>query len=724
MSRNKRLQRLKYRALISFLLGSLLFPMLLHTQTDSVVSLERIFLKPRITGNRPGYARISSDSKYIVYTWNDKSDGSSRTWMMNANGANNHMLGDTLLGEIEWSPDGKAIACTRQGDIFLTDTGFAKFTRITKSAGGNDLNWSPDGKFLAFSADDKLMALPYGSMGIIQIAQASEKEAYVQFRAFTPDSKRVVFTEWKRGETIDFLIPRYLDKDVSTRTIKNGNGSTKIGIAPIDTGRTVWVKFPDENKFYIRTLEVSPDSKSLIIDRFGFDRKTRVICVADLDSGRVTQIYEEKDPAWLEGDGYDVKWTPDGKHLIYTSEREGWCQLYIMSPDGRNNQRLTNGEWEIHWYAFSPKGETIYFLTNKDDHAQWQLYSLNTNSKEIQRISTREGSYESPSLAKDGSFILARYSDLGRPDELVRVPASPAVTASTNGTGATALVMNGGRETQLTNTIPKKFQNIRWIIPEIVHFKSRDNKSIPAFIYKPAHFDPLKKYPVVVFVHGAGYLQNVYRGWSLYDREFMFHTRLTQLGYVVFEVEYRGSAGLGREFRSDVYMHLGGKDLDDEVDGIKYLNSLGYIDPARVGVYGGSYGGFLTLMGLFLTDTYACGAALRAVTSWENYYRHNNWYTEPRLGKPEEHPEAYKISSPITYADSLKKPLLILHGMVDDNVFFQDAVQLIDKLQKSKKKFELMVYPGEAHTFAQPESWYDEYSRIEDFFKKNLKPKN
>ena len=698
--------------------------MFLWAQTDSVVSLERIFFKPGITGNRPGYARISSDSRYILYNWNERSEGPSRVWMMNADGTNNHALKDTLLGEIEWSPDAKTIACTRQGDIFLTDIGFTKFTRITKSAGGNDLIWSPDGKLLAFSADGKLMALPNGSMGILQIAEASEKDAYVQFRAFTPDSKHVIFTEWKGGETKEFLIPRYLDKEVSTRSIRNGSGSSKIGIAPIDTGKTIWVKVPDENKFSARDIVVSPDSKFLLLDLYGYDHKTRRICIADIDSGKAAQIYEEKDPAWLEGSGYDARWTPDGKHIVYTTEREGWNQLYMMSPEGKNVHRLTNGEWEIHWYAFSPNGETIYLLANKDDHAQWQLYSVKMDSKEIQRISTRDGSYDNPVLAKNGSFILARYSDLGKPDELVRVPTSPAVTASANGIGSTAFILNSGRETQLTNTIPKEFQNIHWTIPEIVHFKSRDNKSIPAFIYKPAHFDPLKKYPVVVFVHGAGYLQNVYRGWSFYDKEFMFHTRLTQLGYVVFEVEYRGSAGLGRDFRTDVYLHLGGKDLDDEVDGIKYLTSLGYIDPARVGVYGGSYGGFLTLMGLFLTDTYACGAALRAVTNWENYYRHNTWYTEPRLGKPEEHAEAYKISSPITYADSLKKPLLILHGMVDDNVFFQDAVQLIDKLQKSKKKFELMIYPDEAHTFAQPESWYDEYSRIEDFFNRNLKPRN
>ena len=332
------------------------------------------------------------------------------------------------------------------------------------------------------------------------------------------------------------------------------------------------------------------------------------------------------------------------------------------------------------------------------------MFSLDLNSKTISKLSSREGSYEDPALSKAGDFIVASASDLTKPPELVRVPTSMQ-----------------GTEQQLTHCLPEEFKRIDWTVPEIVHFKSRDGKSIPAMIYKPHDFSPARKYPVVVFVHGAGYAQNVYRAWSYYHREYMFHHRLTQLGYVVYEVDYRGSAGYGRDYRTDVYLHLGGKDLEDELDGIEYLKHLGYIDSDHVGIYGGSYGGFMALMGLFLSDKYACGAALRAVTSWENYYRHNRWYAEPRLGRPEDNPDAYKISSPMTYADSLRKPLLILHGMVDDNVFFQDAVQLIAKLQRAKKQFEVMLYPDESHSFHESESWFDEYSRIEDFFNRHLK---
>ncbi|TAK57014.1 MAG: S9 family peptidase, partial [Bacteroidetes bacterium] len=289
--------------------------------------------------------------------------------------------------------------------------------------------------------------------------------------------------------------------------------------------------------------------------------------------------------------------------------------------------------------------------------------------------------------------------------------------------GTSLLIPITPKETRLTGTIPDEFKQRNWIKPEIITFRSSDGRDIPAMMYKPLDFDSSKKYPVVVFVHGAGYLQNVVRGWSYYYREYLFHNRLTQRGYIVFEVDYRGSAGYGRQFRTDVYMHLGGKDLQDELEGLDYLAKLGYIDPARVGIYGGSYGGFMTLMGLMLSDKYACGAALRAVTSWENYYRHNQWYTNARLGKPEENAEAYRKSSPLSFVDSIKKPVLILHGMVDDNVFFQDAVQLIEKLQKAKKEFDVMVYPDEAHSFTNPDSWLDEYRRIEQYFDKYLMSK-
>jgi dipeptidyl aminopeptidase/acylaminoacyl peptidase len=674
-----------------------------------------MYRKPYLAGSRARDPKVSPDGSQIIFQWDSSAHNNYRTWIMHADGSSMHMIADSLVGEVAWAPDSRTIACTRAGDVFLTDTSFRSFARLTKTdAGEYGLHWSADGNFLGFNSDKTVLVMPVHGNGIYEILKVTEKGVDPVFVDFTPDARKVIVTETNHNGQPEFIVPRFTGKEVTVRSFKSGVPATKVGIAPVDTGNVRWVQLPGDEHYFLGDLALSPDGASLLIERYSADRKTRELFIADTDSGKARRIYGEKDDAWVEGGLYTTRWMPDGRHILTTSEKEGWNQLYLLSPDGSKVEKLTDGAWEIRWFDIAPAGDKIYYLANATEHAQWQLMSYDIASKTITKLSRREGTYESPLMAKKGDFIVAGYSNFGRPTELARVPTSPPSQLAA--AGATA----SEGERQLTSTIPAAFKSIPWVVPEIISFKARDGVSVPAMIYKPAGFSPAKKYPLVVFVHGAGYLQNVYRGWSYYWHEYMFHHRLTQRGYVVFEVEYRGSAGMGRKYRTDVYMYLGGKDLDDEVDGLEYIKHLGYIDSSRVGIYGGSYGGFMTLMGLFRTDEYACGAALRAVTSWENYYRHNSWYTEARLGKPEEHAEAYRISSPITYADSLKKPLLILHGMVDDNVFFQDAVQLIGKLQRSGKKFEAMVYPDESHSFNGPESWLDEYSRIEEFFDRHL----
>jgi dipeptidyl aminopeptidase/acylaminoacyl peptidase len=265
----------------------------------------------------------------------------------------------------------------------------------------------------------------------------------------------------------------------------------------------------------------------------------------------------------------------------------------------------------------------------------------------------------------------------------------------------------------------------KWNEPKITEFKARDGKMIPAKMYFPANFEKKKKSPMIIFVHGAGYLQNVINGWNNYYREFMFNEMLTQKGYVVLDIDYRGSAGYGRDFRTDVYDFLGGKDYEDHVDGIDFMVREYNVDVNRVGVYGGSYGGFMAAMLVMRSpDKIKAAAALRPVMDWKNYYAANPFYTSQRLGDPKKNPEAYKRSSPIAYADKLEKRLLILHGILDDNVHVQDSIQLVEQLMRLDKTeyFELMLYPSERHGFERPSSWEDEYERILALFEEELKP--
>jgi dipeptidyl aminopeptidase/acylaminoacyl peptidase len=273
--------------------------------------------------------------------------------------------------------------------------------------------------------------------------------------------------------------------------------------------------------------------------------------------------------------------------------------------------------------------------------------------------------------------------------------------------------------TKLTTSPVEEWLGFPWIEPEIVRIPASDGVQVPARIYRPADLGTRPNGAAVIFVHGAGYLHNVHRFWSSYYREYMFHHLLAQRGYVVLDLDYRASAGYGRVWRTAVYRHMGGRDLQDQVDAARWLQQQHGIAPERVGIYGGSYGGFITLMALFTEGRwFGAGAALRSVTDWAHY---NHRYTARILNEPQEDSLSYRRSSPIYFAEGLEDPLLIAHGMVDVNVHFQDVVRLAQRLIELKKTgWEMAVYPVEDHGFVRPDSWADEYRRILELFDRNL----
>jgi dipeptidyl aminopeptidase/acylaminoacyl peptidase len=279
----------------------------------------------------------------------------------------------------------------------------------------------------------------------------------------------------------------------------------------------------------------------------------------------------------------------------------------------------------------------------------------------------------------------------------------------------------GAEAKRITTTPTEEWRSFKWADPQVITFKARDGVDVYARLYTPemlgAKRDPAR--PGAVFVHGAGYAQSAHKYWSS-PQVFMFNNLLASKGYVVLDVDYRASAGYGRDWRTAIYRHMGGKDLDDVVDGARYLVEKQGVHGKRVGVYGGSYGGFMTLMAMFTSpDTFAAGASLRPVTDWA-HYNHN--YTSNILNEPQKDPDAYRRSSPIYHAEKLKGALLICHGIVDTNVHFQDTVRLVQRLiELRKENWELAVYPVENHGFEQEASWADEYKRILKLFEENLR---
>jgi dipeptidyl aminopeptidase/acylaminoacyl peptidase len=321
------------------------------------------------------------------------------------------------------------------------------------------------------------------------------------------------------------------------------------------------------------------------------------------------------------------------------------------------------------------------------------------------KFTTMTGSNEA-TVSPDEKSLAIIYSYTTKPPELYVMPFTA-----------------GAQAKQVTTTPTEEFRNFKWIDPKVITYKARDGALVYARLFTPemigAKRDPKK--PGVVFVHGAGYLQEAHKYWSSsYYRENMFNNILASKGYVVLAPDYRASAGYGRDWRTAIYRHMGGKDLDDVVDGAKFIVETERVDPKRIGVYGGSYGGFITLMAMFTTpDAFAAGAALRPVTDWAHY---NHGYTSDILNTPQNDPDAYRQSSPIYFAEGLKGHLLICHGMVDTNVFFQDSVRLVQRLiELRKENWEIEPYPVENHSFTEETSWADEYKRILRLFEETLR---
>jgi dipeptidyl aminopeptidase/acylaminoacyl peptidase len=320
---------------------------------------------------------------------------------------------------------------------------------------------------------------------------------------------------------------------------------------------------------------------------------------------------------------------------------------------------------------------------------------------ERRRLTQLPGGHQAE-MSPDGTMLATVYSYTNKPPELYLQD----------------LRDTAAKPIQATTSPAPDFWKYSWTDVPIVKIPARDGAQVPARIYKPAKWR--KGGPLVVFVHGAGYLQNVHHRWSQYAREYMFHHLLMDRGYLVLDLDYRASAGYGREWRTAIYQHMGGKDLDDQVDAVRWAIREHGVNPKRVGIYGGSYGGFITLMAMFTqSDVFQAGAALRPVTDWAHY---NHGYTSNILNTPQSDENAYRRSSPIYHANGLKGALLICHGMVDTNVHFQDTVRLVQRLiELRKENWDLAVYPVEDHAFLQPVSWADEYRRILGLFETNLR---
>jgi dipeptidyl aminopeptidase/acylaminoacyl peptidase len=559
----------------------------------------------------------------------------------------------------------------------------------------------------------------------------------------SPDGKYVLATVIQSPSGAkNAVVPNYVTESAYTEEIPSRNkvgdeqNRARLAIISVETGDVNWVdhgqKQPQPNQrqaqpqdsgaqaseaqdaprraqererdVQLLNPQWSEDGKNAVAFARSADNKDRWTLLIDPSTGKTKVLDHQHDDAWVGGPGaFTLGWLGDDKTVYFQSERDGWSHLYTASIDGGEPKQLTSGKFEVSDVRLSEDKTKFYFTSSEGDLGQRHLYSMPVTGGPRVRVTTMPGNNQATVSPDETTLAIVRsYSN--RPPELYIAPNKPNASAT--------------EIKQVTTSPIDEFFTYNWIDPPIVTFKAGDGVEVPARLYKPAKWQ--KGGPAVLFVHGAGYLQNVHKWWSSYYREYMFNHLLMERGFIVLDVDYRASAGYGRDWRTAIYRHMGGKDLDDQVDAVKYLVAEHGVDPKRVGLYGGSYGGFITLMAMFTKpDVFAAGAALRPVTDWAHY---NHGYTSNILNTPQSDAEAYKQSSPIYFAEGLKGALLICHGMVDTNVHFQDTVRLVERLiELRKENWELAPYPVEDHGFERASSWADEYKRILRLFETKLR---
>ena len=439
------------------------------------------------------------------------------------------------------------------------------------------------------------------------------------------------------------------------------------------------------------------------------DNKDRWIARLDAATGELTLLDRQHDDAWIGGPGVGsyggagtVGWVPEGDgemtRFFFQSEATGYSHLYTVDARTGDVEALTSGSFEVRQPRLSRDGTTWTFHSNEPSPHEQHLYRMSVQGGDRTRLTEESGFYTAPPSPIDQLAYLYEYTN--RPPEVYLQPRRA-----------------GADSERITESPSDDWLAYDWRDPQVVEFEASDGVDVPAHLYRPD--DP--NGAAVLFVHGAGYLQNVRKAWSYYYRETMFHNMLVDLGYTVIDVDYRGSAGYGRDWRTAIYRHMGGRDLQDYVDAQAYLADEFGISADRSFIYGGSYGGFMTLMALFTApDSFAGGAALRSVTDWAHY---NDVYTSNILNTPATDSIAYARSSPIYFAEGLDDPLVMPHGLIDTNVQPQDIFRLSQRLiELGKTDWELAIYPVEGHGFTEPSSWTDEYRRIFELIQKTVGP--
>jgi dipeptidyl-peptidase 4 len=701
------------------------------------LTLERIYSEPSLSGTLMEEVDWSPDAKTVSYL--RPSGDSDEFWLLDLSTGRQRMLLDakqfralvpsefpptqrTGIGRVHprhylWSPAGHALLFISPTTLAWYDleTGAHRWL-VTGKAPLIDPKVSPDDRWVSFARNDNLWvvnvasgretALTTGGSeslrdGRLDWVYPEELAIYTAYW-WSPDSSRLAYLQLDEHPVTRYPLVNYLsptDAIQWTRypTAGSANPIARLGVVSVRGGRTRWMDTGRDADVYLARVAWLPNSKELAIERLNRAQTRLDLLLTDAATGRSRTVLTDTDKYWINLSD-DLYLFRDSKRLLWSSERSGFRHLYLYDTSGRLLRQLTSGDWEVTKLAgVDEKQGLVYFVATKKSVLERQLYRVALDGSGLAPITRAPGTHEI-TMPPEASTFLDEYSNAMTPprQEIDRA----------DGTRLAVLDANPASELAEYHLSPVEFLTV----------PAADGTPLQAMMIKPPDFDPARKYPVLIFVYGGPTAQLVRDQWG--KRRFLWHELMAERGYIIFSLDNRGSEGRGHAFETPLYHHFGSVELADQLAGVRYLRSLSYVDPARIGIWGWSYGGYMTLEAMLRApDVFKAGVAVAPVTDWRMY---DTIYTERYMGTPEENPEGYKDSSPVTYAAQLRGKLLIAHGTGDDNVHFANTAELVEKFIQAGHYTEVMIFPGRGHPISDTPAELELFRRMRDFLLHNL----
>jgi dipeptidyl-peptidase-4 len=577
------------------------------------------------------------------------------------------------------SPDGRKICFIRDGNLFMVDLISGIETQLTFDGNKDILNgvnkgseadgwhWSPDSKHIAFIRVDQtaVQAIP-----LLDYLTPYPKIHWVKYP--------------KAGET---------------------NWKLRIGVLHLETGETTWLHLGPDTDVYFPNLKWTRKPDLVAVERLNRQQNKLELLFAKITTGESRVILTETDPCWVRTDE-DLTFFKNTDSFIWTSQRSGYNHAYLYDYDGNLLNQITCGDWEMNAararnavLGVDEENGWLYFSGKKDGVVELHIYRIKLDGQDLQRLSHKPGWHDA-SLSADAKYFLDTFSDVKTPPQISMHRAD----------GTVVRCLRKGEILGLA-----KFDLVN---PEFLTVPTSDGENLNAVMIKPAEFDPNKKYPVIFYCYGGVSSQTVVNQWG--SARGLWHQLMAQKGYIVFTVDNRGTGNRGKTFENYMYQNLGTWPLRDHIEAAKYLGSLSYVDPSRIGIWGRSGGGYLTCFALTEgSDYFKVGVAHATVT---NYLFYSSSWAERYMGLPQENKAAYDKEAVVTYAHKLKGHLLLVHGMADDNVQLQNTVEVAEAFQALNKQFDLMYYHGRDHPIRGGNTQLHLFTQMTEYFLRHLPP--